>query len=85
MPEVKNTFTGQNTSQTSQSIHFLLNFLYKYTAFKWGYLQRSMIRGNFKLSHNLFPKGSCSLQPPQFWLILPKEGYAICLTYKRVK
>lgn len=35
LPEVKNTFTGQSTSQTSQSIHFLLNFLYKYIALKW--------------------------------------------------
>lgn len=34
MPEVKNTFIGLNTNWTSRSIHFLLKFLYKYTAFK---------------------------------------------------
>lgn len=34
MPEVKNTFIGLNTNWTSHSIHFLLKFLYKYTAFK---------------------------------------------------
>lgn len=80
MPEVKNTFTGQNTSQTSQSIHFLLNFLYKYTAFKWGYLQKSMIRGNFKYHIICFPKALALFQPPQFWLVLQQKGYAISLT-----
>lgn len=34
MPEVKNTFIGLNTNWTAHSIHFLLKFLYKYTAFK---------------------------------------------------